>query len=99
RALCRPVLRRLRLKEPCAQRRHTQAIPEYKLWTGPPEKDEDRPRFVRALYRRKLPAPGSSIRSTPAAELPGPLQRLPVPLAPSARVASQSTRKRQPSEP
>src|SRR4030095_13902587 len=97
RALCRPAVRRLRSTEPCAQTRHTQVIPECKLWTGPPEKDADRLRFVRELFPRKLPAPGSSIRSTPVSESPGQLRRLRVPLAPFARAASLSTQKPQPS--
>src|SRR4030095_6211826 len=96
RALYRPAVRRLRPREPCAQTRHTQATPECKLWTGPPERDADRLRFVRELFPRKLPAPGSSIASTPASKSPGRPRTLPVPLVPCARVASQSTRKRKP---
>src|SRR4030095_1729153 len=63
---CRPAIRRLHSTEPFEQTPHTQAIPEYKRWTGQPEKDADRLRFVLELFHRKLLAPKSSIQSTPA---------------------------------
>src|SRR4030095_3804001 len=71
RALCRPAVRRLRSTTPCAQTPHNREIRECKLWTGRPEKYADRSQFVRALYPRELPAPGSSSPSTPALGYPG----------------------------